>query len=153
MTVEKSERLMSNTGEAFECLPPETQKLRDAFVACDSSSKAPTIVFISKMFPIERKNLPQNKPKPLTAEELAERREAARKKHEAKLAGLTLEDNSVEAEAEVVEEENREEDVFIAFARVFSGTVEQGQELFVLGPKHDPGLVLKKVRLLKTLMQ
>ena len=28
--------------------------------------------------------------------------------------------------------------VFIAFARVFSGTLRKGQELYVLGPKYDP---------------
>ena len=27
---------------------------------------------------------------------------------------------------------------FVAFARIFSGTLRKGQEIFVLGPKHDP---------------
>jgi len=31
--------------------------------------------------------------------------------------------------------------VFIAFARIFSGTVRRGQKIFVLGPKHDPAKV------------
>ena len=35
--------------------------------------------------------------------------------------------------------------VFIAFARVFSGTVKKGQKLYVLGPKHDPAKALQKV--------
>ena len=38
--------------------------------------------------------------------------------------------------------------VFVAFARVFSGTVRKGQKLYVLGPKHDPSLMLKKVRVI-----
>lgn len=44
--------------------------------------------------------------------------------------------------------ENKEESdfVFVAFARVFSGIVRKGQKLYVLGPKHDPSQVLKKVR-------
>ena len=29
---------------------------------------------------------------------------------------------------------------FVAFARIFSGTVRKGQELYVLGPKHDPNV-------------
>ena len=37
--------------------------------------------------------------------------------------------------------------VFIAFARVFSGTVKKGQKLYVLGPKHDPAKALQKVGL------
>ena len=35
--------------------------------------------------------------------------------------------------------------VFIAFARVFSGTVKKGQKLYVLGPRHDPAKALQKV--------
>ena len=38
--------------------------------------------------------------------------------------------------------------VFVAFARVFSGTVRKGQKLYVLVPKHDPSLLLKKVRVI-----
>jgi translation elongation factor EF-G len=44
------------------------------------------------------------------------------------------------------EHEQSNEDVFIAFARVFSGTIKKGQELYVLGPKHDPRSALEKVR-------
>ena len=38
-----------------------------------------------------------------------------------------------------------EDHVFVAFARVFSGTVRQGQKLYVLGPKHDPAKALQEV--------
>ena len=30
---------------------------------------------------------------------------------------------------------------FIAFARIFSGKVQRGQKVYVLGPKHDPAKV------------
>jgi len=42
-------------------------------------------------------------------------------------------------------DDNRQ--VFIAFARVFSGVVRRGQTLYVLGPKHDPCKVLDSVSL------
>ena len=42
-------------------------------------------------------------------------------------------------------QETLEDTVFIAFARVFSGTVRKGQKLYVLGPKHDPQKVLLQV--------
>lgn len=32
--------------------------------------------------------------------------------------------------------------IFIAFARVFSGTLRSGQELYVLGPKYDPSTMM-----------
>uniref|UniRef100_H2YCF6 Ribosome assembly protein 1 n=1 Tax=Ciona savignyi TaxID=51511 RepID=H2YCF6_CIOSA len=38
--------------------------------------------------------------------------------------------------------ENEKNEQFIAFARVFSGTLKVGQTLFVLGPKYDPTSIL-----------
>lgn len=43
--------------------------------------------------------------------------------------------------------EPESEDVFIAFARIFSGTLKRGQSLYVLGPKHTPEDALQKVRI------
>jgi hypothetical protein len=43
------------------------------------------------------------------------------------------------------EEQEQNDDVFIAFARVFSGTIKKGQELYVLGPKHEPQSAIEKV--------
>ena len=45
------------------------------------------------------------------------------------------------------ERESNSDVVFVAFARVFSGTVKKGQELYVLGPKHEPYSALKKVKM------
>lgn len=45
------------------------------------------------------------------------------------------------------EQEQNDADAFIAFARVFSGTIKKGQELYVLGPKHEPQSALEKVYL------
>lgn len=39
----------------------------------------------------------------------------------------------------------KNEDVFIAFARVYSGCLRKGQEVYVLGPKHDPAVALQMV--------
>lgn len=40
---------------------------------------------------------------------------------------------------------SEDDQVFLAFARVYSGTVRKGQQLFVLGPKHDPAKALELV--------
>lgn len=142
---EKAEHLMCSKVEDFDILPPQTQELKSAFLKCDSGSETPTIVFISKMFPVERKNLPENKPKPLTSEELAQRRELARLRHEARIAGVELPKTPNEPDTVEEEKENEDEDAFVAFARVFSGSLSEGQELYVLGPKHDPSIALRKV--------
>lgn len=149
LTLERAEHLLCSQAEGFEDLPLETQKLKDVFVKCDSSSDVPTIVFISKMFPVTRSNLPQNKQRPLTGEELAERREIARQRHEARLKESEpekIEMEPSEAKEEPKEEEKMEDDVFVAFARVFSGNLREGQDLYVLGPKHDPSVALKEVK-------
>ena len=35
---------------------------------------------------------------------------------------------------------------FVAFARVFSGTLKPGQEVYVLGPKYQPTESLRKLK-------
>ena len=146
----KIENLMSSKSERYENLPIEVQKLKSDFVKCSSHDDAPVIVFISKMFAVEKKQLPANKPKRLTQEEIALRRQEARERHAA-MQKQRLENGS-EANAQelttcplekkLVPEE---EDVFIAFARVFSGTLRSGQEVYVLGPKHDPRKALEMI--------
>lgn len=160
LSEEKIERLMSGNTD-FLSFPQETKELKAAFVGCDPSEEAPTIAFVSKMFTIERKSLPENRTKPLTPKELEERRDRARLRHAERLLEEQTEGGEVkepqttvektascegnkgeEDEAEETKEE--EENVLVAFARVYSGTVRRGQDLFVLGPKHDPRSVLEK---------
>lgn len=166
---EKVEKLMCSAAMRFDSLPPETQKLKEHFIACSSKDDSPVIVFISKMFPVERALLPENKAMPLTQEELALRREQARQRHAERMSQPSGEENvssevSSTAISPLVEHTSVEsgsiidssasespkppmdDDVFIAFARVFSGKLRVGQELYVLGPKHNPSSVLNKER-------
>ncbi|XP_066994936.2 elongation factor-like GTPase 1 [Anabrus simplex] len=152
---EKAEKLMCSHTQRFDSFPSETQALKPAFLTCSSAESAPLIVFISKMFPVERKMLPENRLKPLSAEEIAQRREQARLRHTERLmqsVSLDQTGNGIPDTSEtVIEEEpskqlDPNEDVFIAFARVFSGTIRNGQEVYVLGPKHDPGKALDKLK-------
>ncbi|XP_072134445.1 elongation factor-like GTPase 1 isoform X2 [Mobula birostris] len=43
------------------------------------------------------------------------------------------------------QQESEQKDHFIAFARVYSGTIRRGQKLYVLGPKYDPSEALAKL--------
>ncbi|XP_069671578.1 elongation factor-like GTPase 1 [Periplaneta americana] len=163
ITEEKAEKLMCLQTERFDSLPGETQELRSAFLACSSEDDVPVIVFVSKMFPVEHKSLPQYRPQPLTAEEMAQRREQARLRHAQRLAQNQTsvatgggDETTPISDAELCgsdhlktedqEEQEENSDAFIAFARVFSGTVKKGQELYVLGPKHEPQVALEKLR-------
>ncbi|CAH0588062.1 unnamed protein product [Chrysodeixis includens] len=145
---EKVEKLMCSRIRDFDSFLPETQKLKEDFIACDSSEDRPLIIFVSKMFTVDKSVLPENKPKVLTAEEMALRRERARQLREMKQInagdGVPLEEKKEDQEVEKAAEEEADQPVFIAFARIFSGKVKRGDKVYVLGPKHDPSKVLSK---------
>nr|XP_042896011.1 elongation factor-like GTPase 1 [Parasteatoda tepidariorum] len=159
LSEDKIEGLMCSSAVKFDALPIETQKLKTDFMKCSSSENAPVIICVSKMFPVERKMLPENRQRPLTAEEIALRREAARQRHAEKrkensenestdISPQDQKEQESEAENETAfvafahqkeqESEAENETAFVAFARIYSGSVHKGQQLYVLGPKHDP---------------
>lgn len=154
LTDEKIERLISGNND-FSALPLETQRLKAAFLLCDTSPEVPIIVFVSKMFPVERDMLPENRPKSLTAEELAQRREIVRQMHAERLERKAITENHQEDHNSVVcnnDQNVKHEDVtedrsdggLVAFARIYSGTIKIGDEVFVLGPKHKPEVALEQ---------
>jgi len=103
--------------------------------------------------------LPQNRPKVLTIAEIAQRRELVRIKHALKNSAVKTEDtetgghnasgtvNVEENKPEIVVEptQNENDIMFIAFGRIYSGTIHRGQDVYVLGPKHDPSKITDKV--------
>uniref|UniRef100_A0A671KPZ0 Elongation factor-like 1 n=1 Tax=Sinocyclocheilus anshuiensis TaxID=1608454 RepID=A0A671KPZ0_9TELE len=143
ISAERVEKLMSVGARRFDSLPEKTQELKKAFLDCSADETAPVIIFVSKMFAVDSKALPQNKQRPLTQEEIAQRRELARQRHaERQAANQSAESpGSALSVKAAVEEENKEH--FVAFARVYSGVVRKGQKVFVLGPKYDPSLALR----------
>ncbi len=87
---------------------------------------------------MDRQCLPKNKVRLLTSEDIALRRQQVRLKL-AQLAQQKEEESTSVPEPETnLVEEKEVGAVFVAFARVFSGTLRKGQELYVLGPKYDP---------------
>ncbi|XP_052003720.1 elongation factor-like GTPase 1 [Xyrauchen texanus] len=169
IVAERVEKLMSVGARRFDSLPEKTQELKKAFLDCSADEMAPVIVFVSKMFAVDSKALPQNKKRPLTQEEIAQRRELARQRHSERQAANQITETSVSADAggtsilaapatssdtdalcaqtedlsvkTAVEEEGKEH--FVAFARVYSGVIRKGQKVFVLGPKYDPSIALR----------
>uniref|UniRef100_A0AAX7VQ04 Elongation factor-like 1 n=1 Tax=Astatotilapia calliptera TaxID=8154 RepID=A0AAX7VQ04_ASTCA len=142
MAAERVEKLMSVGARRFDSLPEQTQHLKTAFLQCSSEENAPVIVFVSKMFAVDAKALPQHRQRPLTQEEIAERREQARRRHADRMAA---ESHREPSHSESPEEEEEAKETFVAFARVYSGVVRKGQRVFVLGPKYDPAQSLSTV--------
>ncbi|KAL6112622.1 efl1 [Pungitius sinensis] len=161
MAAERVEKLMSVGARRFDSLPEHTQELKSTFLRCSSGEKEPLIIFVSKMFAVDAAALPQNRPRPLTQEEMAHRKELARQRHADRMAadsvdsshsertpqeGLPAQLDTAKVESLTLEgskpEEKEAQQTFIAFARVYSGVAKKGQRVFVLGPKYDPSLGL-----------
>ncbi|XP_023227441.1 elongation factor-like GTPase 1 [Centruroides sculpturatus] len=152
LSSERVECLMCTSTHRFDSLPSQTQDLKKDFLACSSSPDAPVVVCVSKMFSVDKKALPQNKIRPLTTEEIAQRREEARQRHMERMTAdkniNSMNDKNDQKKLDdinTLESPNQDEEVvFIAFARIFSGKLYKGQTLYVLGPKHDPTKILEK---------
>jgi ribosome assembly protein 1 len=95
--------------------------------------------------------------RPLTADDIAQRRELLKQKQIEKATtneestdlhvenGQTISENGVTNPTKIESNEPVDENVFLAFARVYSGRLKRGQNIFVLGPRHDPTLFVGKV--------
>lgn len=89
--------------------------------------------------------------RPLTTDDIAQRRELLRQKQAEQTAttaestGASGENVPTTSENGAESNENNDENVFLAFARIFSGRLKQGQKIFVLSPRHDPSLFDGKV--------
>lgn len=161
---ERAQRLLYPENVDLNTYPSESLALKEDFKCCSPESEN-IIVFVSKMTPVHVQSLPQNKPKRLTDQELQTRRDEVRKRIEERkqlaaqsetveniTAGVeqmtTKEQKDAEEAAQHQEterkaeeerlEEEKTEFVFVAFARVFSGTLRKGMKLYNLAPKHDP---------------
>lgn len=139
-----------NNSPGADSVAPE---VRDAVVDFKTDKEAPVVAYVSKMVSIPESELPENKRKgALSAEEA---RDLARKKRaeiarqqaltnggDADVEGMT---NSMSAASigdsetpEAVEETKEETEHLIGFARIYSGTLSVGDEVYVLGPKFTP---------------
>ncbi|XP_043709784.1 elongation factor-like GTPase 1 [Telopea speciosissima] len=87
----------------------EAEHVRKCVEACDSSPEAPCVAFVSKMFAVPLKMLPQRGPH-----------------------GEIMNNFVEEGGASDLNE------YFLAFARIFSGVLSSGQRIFVLSALYDP---------------
>ncbi|XP_030621732.1 elongation factor-like GTPase 1 isoform X2 [Chanos chanos] len=106
ISAERVEKLMSVGSRRFDSLPDQTQQLKNAFLKCGNDNSAPVIVFVSKMFSVDSKALPQNKQRPLTQEEISQRRELARQRHAQRQAANQDPENTANQDVENTETAN-----------------------------------------------
>lgn len=124
-------------------------KVRDAMVNFKKSKSDPVVAYVSKMVSIPESELPRNKRRGQLSPE--EARELARKKRaEAARAQAAVENReSVDDLAHALEsatlndqpepeEQKVDPEHLIGFARIYSGTLSVGDEIYVLPPKFSP---------------
>lgn len=136
-------------------LEPE---FRAAIETCDpSDAEDHTLAYVSKMLSIPASELPKEITEAPSAQETEEKqrrtREQAKKVSEA-LAQTSIQDSDdifletkpdqfqweFEEDPDEEDEEEAEAETLVAFTRVFSGALQKGQLVCVVGPKYDPAL-------------
>lgn len=132
--------------------------LERALFSCDQRPEAPLVVYVSKMFAVRRGDLPQFKPREMTAEEMRQRGREERERRAAALAAKQtgseavpvdpnelakpLESLQLDAPKEEPKEDtaNADAEVLLGFSRVFSSVLRRGATVAVTLPKYDTEL-------------
>ncbi|KAI1839889.1 hypothetical protein JX266_013902 [Neoarthrinium moseri] len=123
--------------------------IKDAMVNFKTSKSSPVVAYVSKMVSVPESEMPQNKRKvgqlsPEEARELARKKRAELARAQASetngVGDLTRALDSTTLDDIVPEPEEKEADPehLIGFARMYSGTLSVGDELYVLPPKFSP---------------
>jgi ribosome assembly protein 1 len=124
-----------------------SKDFKDAITNFSTAPETPVVAYVSKMVSVPASELKKMRRVQLSAEEMRElgrkrtielaRRLAAEANGTAAPPIEHSDDEDLSADA-AAEEEEPEKEHLIGFARVYSGTIKTGQELYVLGPKYSP---------------
>lgn len=125
-------------------LEPKNKLENDLFSA-NSKPDAYVCAYVSKMFAIPQRDLPENKKRTLTAEEM---RQKGRELRESKTEHPNTEDapsviDYVPPTAnpdKVQEPESADTEVILGFARLYSGIIKVDSTIYAVLPKYDPQL-------------
>lgn len=122
-------------------------KLEEDLFSSNSASSACISAYVSKTFAVSTKDLPENKKKPLSAEEM---RTKAREAREARIAAGNPQDDESSALANPGVErppaetlngaEEEEPEVILGFARLYAGTIRVGAKVYCVLPKYRASL-------------
>jgi ribosome assembly protein 1 len=135
-------------------LIPKNKLEEDLFTA-NASSDACVTAYVSKMFAVSTKDLPENKKKPITADEMRARAREARVARQVTADSATLTDeradgptstttdyksptaaDHVEPKPEVIDDG----EVILGFARLYSGIIRTGTSVYAVLPKYNIAL-------------
>ena len=124
--------------------------IKDAMISFKDQPSDPVIAYVSKMVSVAASELPENKRRPgqLTGEEArdlarqkraeAARAQAANDKNVVEGLGDALDSINIDDIRPELEEKEVEPEHLIGFARIYSGTLSVGDDLYVIPPKWSP---------------
>ncbi|KAL4080963.1 P-loop containing nucleoside triphosphate hydrolase protein [Scleroderma citrinum] len=120
-------------------IKPKNKLERDLFTS-DSDVGANMVAYVSKMFAVPRKELPKNKTRPLTADEMRRRggdvRDAIKEVPAPHEVALPI----PETPQEPSEQDPHTDEVILGFARLYSGTIKVGTQIYCVLPKYNASL-------------
>jgi ribosome assembly protein 1 len=135
-----------------ETLPPKN-KLEADLYGSKSESDAYVAAYVSKMFAVPTKDLPENKKRPLTADEMRARARDARisklqdetnsgsPTSPTPLPSASRDESTADGTSPLsYDAESRENEVLLGFARLYSGTIRVGSEIYAVLPKYVAAL-------------
>ncbi|KAF8440895.1 P-loop containing nucleoside triphosphate hydrolase protein [Boletus edulis BED1] len=124
-------------------IKPKNKLERDLY-SSNSDAGAYVTAYVSKMFAVPKNELPENKVRPLTAEELGmwgratkEARKEASSNNSERIAIAEPPEDTVDA-PEAMPIANDE--ILLGFARLYSGTIKVGTRIYCVLPKHSVAL-------------
>lgn len=119
---------------------PKNKLERDLF-SSSSNAGAYITAYVSKMFAVPKKELPENKVRPLTAEELRIRgratREARKESAPDGVESIAITDTT-EGTTDAPEIlPVADDEILLGFARLYSGTIKVGTKIYCILPKYS----------------
>lgn len=123
-------------------LEPKNKLERDLF-KCDDGPDACVVAYVSKMFAVDTKDLPEKKKKPLTAEEMRERGRGLRVERDVGASSEltdgapTPNSRSDDVAGDI---DDSKETTILGFARLYSGVLKRGSSIYCILPKYNAAL-------------
>ncbi|KAI0072035.1 translation elongation factor 2 [Panus rudis PR-1116 ss-1] len=123
--------------------------LEKALYTCDAHPDAPVVALVSKMFAVPISELPENKKRPISAEEMRERGRAARESRKVATDGSVAQppqdpvantDKVLEDGEQAIGSLAEDGETLLGFARIYSGKIVTGTDIYCVLPKYNNAL-------------
>jgi ribosome assembly protein 1 len=129
--------------DAREGVLAPKNKLEEDLFSCNATATSSVVAYVSKMFAVPTKDLPEHKRQAMSADEMRRRAREVREARQA--AGImdtpeassAIDPDSVSAANVVDATSEGESESVLGFARIYCGTIHVGQAVFAVLPKYN----------------